>query len=319
MLKFINRKFVFQWVLLLALLALSVYTIITRTQLANDLGATFQYKNFVQFFFNYEWIGKGIIIAVLLLQVSLLQYCFIKNEYTVKSSLLPACFYLSILLLTESLVIISPLFFTLLFFIIIISINYTTTSVVLKNNVFWVGMIIALGTCFDLSSIVLFFLVAITLIINQFFKIKEMAIMLFGFVLIYFYFFSYYYFTNNLEEWMLSFQQIKILGVLNDNTLTNTLPLVLLIVLGIIYFYFMIRTQLISESKVVVQRRRAVTLNMWAISMMACILISNSTYPQALGYLFVPISIYLAILVQERNPFYINEFITLATLIVLWL
>lgn len=319
MLKFINKKIALQWILFLGLFAFAVYTIITQTQLVNESYSTFQYKNFIQFFSQYELLGKIIIILILLLQISLLQYCFIKKEYTAKNSLLPACFYLSMLLLTQSLITISPVFFTILFFIITISMNYTTSSMVLKNNVFWVGMLIALGTCFDLSSIILLFLVAITLFINQFFKIKEILILLFGFALVYFYFFSYYFFTNQLNDWLLTFQEIKISNIFNDPTLTQTFPIILLIVLGLIYSYFMIRMQLVNESKVVVQRKKALTLNMWAFLMIACLFMSNAAFPQILGYLFVPVSIYLTILSHERNPFYSNEIITILTLLVLWL
>jgi len=320
MLKFINKKIAFQWILLLGLLTLSVYTVITQTQLVNEQGAVFLYKNFAHFFSQYEFLGKGIIIAILLLQILLLQYYFTKNEFTAKDSLLPACFYLSILLLTKSLTTISPLFFTLLFFLITISMNYTTSSVKLKNNVFWVGILIALGTCFDLSSVILLVLVAVTLIINQFFKIKEIGILLFGFVLVYFYFFSYYFFTNNLFDWLLTFQQIQILGILDGKILTCTRTLITLSFLTIIYIYIMVRTRMISESKVVMLRKRVVTLNMCAILMIACLFISNSTYPYILGYLFVPIAIYLAILAQEKNPFFINEIVIIVTLLFfLWL
>jgi len=316
MLKLINKTIALQWILLLGLLAGSVY-IITQAQVVNVQGAGFLYKNFAQLFLQYEFFGKGIIIAVLLFQILLLQFYFTKNEFTAKYSLLPACFYLSILLLTKSLATISPFFFTSLFFLIIISINYVTSSAKLKSNVFWVGMLIALGACFDLSSLILLVLVAITLIINQFFKIKEIGILLFGVMLLGLYFFSYYFFTNSYCDWILTFQQTKILGVLDRETLTHTLVLISLIGLSIIYMYFIIRARLISEAKVVAQRKRVVTLNLCAVLMIACLFISNSPYPCVLGYLFVPISVYLSIFAQERNPFFINEVITILTFILL--
>jgi hypothetical protein len=319
MLKFISRKIAFQWILLFGLFALSVYTIVTQAQLANEEGAAFLYKNFAHFFSRYDFFGKGIIIVVLLLQILLLQYYFMKNEFSAKSSLLPACFYLSILLLTKSLIVVSPLFFTLFFFLATISMNYTASSVKLKNNVFWIGALLALGTCFDLSSIILLVLVMTTLIINQFFKIKEIGILLFGFVLIYFYFFAYYFFTNSQHDWILTFQQIQILGILNEEILTRTNVIITLSFLAIVYIYFMVRTRMINEAKVVMLRKRVVTLNTSSALMITCLFISNSTYPYILGYLFVPIAIYLAILAQERSPLFINEIITIITLFFLWL
>jgi len=318
MLKFLSKKIAFQWILLTGLLALSVYTVLTQAQLANEAGAAFLYKNFAQFFSHYPFFGKGILIAVLLLQIILLQYYFIKNEFSAKSSLLPACLYLSILLLTSQLTIISPLFFTLFFFLATISINYTSSSVTSRNNVFWAGILIALGTCFDLSSSILLILVVVTLLINQFFKVKEIGILLFGFVLVYFYFFSYYFFTNNLNEWILTFQQVQILGILNQEVLLQTRVLIALSFLTIVYIYFMVRISIINEAKVVILRKRAVTLNANAALIILCLFISNSSYPYILGYLSAPIAIYLAALVPEKKPF-IHDIIAMATLFFLWL
>jgi len=318
MLKFISKKNVFQWVLLLGLLAYSIYTIITQTQLANEHGTAFLYKNFVQFFSQYPWFGKGILVVVLLLQILFLQYYFKKNEFTAKTSLLPTCFYLSILLLTKSLIIISPFFFTLLFFLVTISVNYTVSSEKLKNNVFWISILIALGTALDFSSIVLLVLVIATLFINQFSRMKEIRVLLFGFFLVYLYFFAYHFFTNNLNEWGLIFKQIQILGIIkNAPVFLRANSLIPLIILGSFYLFFILKFKIASESKVVIQRKRVVTFNAWSLLMIICLFISNSAYPNALGYLFVPIAVYLSMLAPEKSPFFINEVITILTLFIL--
>jgi len=319
MLKFINKNITFQWVLFLILLALSIYHILTKTQISHTEGCAFLYISFAHLFSQYEYLGKGLIIVVLLLQLLFLQYYFNKNDYSPKTSLLPACFYISILLLTKSLHHISPFFFTLFFLLVIICIEFTESSVKLKNNVFWAGILVALATCFDISSIIIFFLLIATLIINQFSRIKEIGILLFGVALPYFYFFSYHFITNNLNEWILTFQQINIFGVLNIPVANLSRTLFSLIILGIVYLFFIIRFKILSETKVAIQRNRIVTLNTRAVLMLGCILISNSLYPVVLGYLFIHISIYLAMLMQEKSPLFINEVITIITLVALWL
>jgi hypothetical protein len=318
MLKLINRKIALQWVLLSGLVTFSVYQIFTETKVLSIEGAPFLFKSFVIFFNQYEIIGKGIIIALLLLQIILIQYHFKKNEYTYRKSLLPACFYLSILLLTKSLNNITPQFFTLQFFLIVIAFNYNVPAVKLKNNALIVGIILALATCFDISSIIMLFLAVITLSINHFFKLKEIGIMLFGFSLLYFYFFSYYLFINNLNDWLLTFKEIKLLSIFHEKIFINVFPIIKFISIAIIFAYFILRTKIINDSKIVIQRKRILTLNIWSVMMIACIFISNSTYPNVLGYLFGSISIYLAILAQERNPLYINELITIIILVMLW-
>ena len=320
MLKFLNKKITFQWMILLGLFGFSVYKVFTQSQVADAEGTAFLYKNFATLFSNYQFLGKLVIIIVLILKVICLQYFFRRNEFATKDNLLPAIFYFSILLITKSLNEIAPFFFTSFFFLIIICIEIADNSRKIKNNVLWAGMLIALATCFDFSSIILLLLLMVTLFINQFSSMKEIGVLWFGFVLFYFYLFSFNFFVNNLNEWILSFQQIKILGVLNSAIINKPKQLVSLITLGIVYLFFVVKFKLLSESKIVIHRKRAATLNTRALLLLICIFISNSTYPIVLGYISVPIAIYLAMLAQERSPLWIfNEVITILTLVALCL
>jgi hypothetical protein len=184
---------------------------------------------------------------------------------------------------------------------------------------FWIGIIIAFATCFDQSSIILLLLVIITLLINQYSRLKEIGILILGFVLIYIYFFSYYFFVDQLNEWIATFQQMKFLGILHSKISNPAIMLVSLIGLGILYIYFIVRFKILSDTKVMIQRKKIMTLNTRAVLMIICLFISNSTYPNILGYLFVHLAIYLALLAQEKSPLFINEIITILTFVVLWL
>jgi len=319
MLKFISKKIALQWILLVGLFAFAIFTIIEKAHVANADGATFLFKAFAHFFQQHEYAGKGVIITVLLLQIMLLQYFFGKNEFVAKATLLPACFYISILLITKSLSTISPLFFTLMFFLMILSINYAVSPVKLKNNAFIVGIISAFATCFDVSGLIFIILAIITLIINHYSKIKEILILLSGFILVYIYAFSYYFLVNKLDIWLLSYKEIKISSMFNGEISISALSQISLMCLCIIYLYFMIRTRLISATKTVIVRKQALSLNIWSVLMGASLLLSYTTYPYILGYLSVPIVIYLTILVPEKNRGYINEWVTLITFITLCL
>jgi hypothetical protein len=319
MLRLINKQIALQWIILLGLLSISVYKILNQSQLASSEGGVFLFKNFAYFFSQEIFLGRIIIVAILLLQILLLQLYFYKNDFSAKLSLLPACFFLSIMLVTRSLIEISPFFFTILFLLAVVSIEQNVFAERLRKNVFLIGSIIAIATGFDQSSILLLFLIIATLFINQFSKIKEVGILFWGFFLIYFYFFSYYFLTGQLHEWISTFYQIKILKVINNDTSAGAANIITLITLSIFYVYFILRTKLISDSKVLIHRKRILTLNTWAILLVTCMFLSNSTFSFALGYLFVPITIYLTLLSKESNPAYVNEIVTIITLIVLCL
>jgi len=319
MLQILNKNIFIQWILFLSLFSLSIFIIINHSQMGNGEGVSFLFTAFSNFFSHHQYFGKGIIIFVLFIQIVLLQYYFSKNEFSGKFSLLPSCFYITILLLAKSLHNIQPFFFTSLFLLSILAIRYDISAIKLKNNAFWVGTLIAFATCFDQSAIILFIIAIFILFINQFSRLKEIGILLMGFLLIYFYFFSYYFLINQHCEWFVSFQQLKFFGFLNNE---NPVGLVFQIKLGclfIVYLYFLIRTRLISESKVVMLRKRVITLNFFSILLLGCLILSNSTFPQLFGYLFLPITIYLGYLSQEKNPLYINEIVSILTLVVLCL
>ncbi|MDR0205908.1 MAG: hypothetical protein LBI45_01420 [Bacteroidales bacterium] len=319
MLQFLYKNISLQWFIFIVLLAFSIFVIVTKAQITTEIDTSFLFHFFSNLFVINELTGKGIIIAMLITQTALLQYFFIKKEFISKNSLLPACFYLSILLLTKSFHTISPFFFTILFFLLIIAFDYTASSVKMKNNMFWMGIIIAIATCFDHTAILLLIIAISTLFINQFSKIKEIGILFFGFLLVYFYFFSLYFFTDNLNEWLFSFQRIKVLGISQTTDTINNVKITALLILTIVYFFFIIKFKLRSESKVMVLRKKVVTLNAWALLIIIALFLTNSSYPYALGYLFFPISVYLSLLTQEKNPFYINDLITIITLVSLCL
>jgi len=319
MLQFLNRNISLQWFIYIALTTYSIFTIVTKTQITTEIDTCFLFHFFSNLFVKNEYLVKGIIIAILITQTALLQYFFIKKEFVSKNSLLPACFYLSIMLLTKSLHTISPFFFTTFFFLIIISFDYTASSVKIKNSAFWVGIIIAIATCFDHAAILLLIIAIATLFINQFSKMKEIGILFSGFLLVYFYFFSFHFFNDNLNEWLFSFQKIKVLGIFQTAEPINNVKIIALLILSIFYFFFIIKFKLISESRVIVQRKKIITLNTWSLLIIIAVFVTNSSYPYALGYLFFPISVYLSLLAQEKNPFYINDLIPIFTLVALCL
>jgi hypothetical protein len=256
MLKFIKKKVALQWMLLLGLLTLAVYKIITQTELANNYESPFLFQSFTLLFDSSIFLSKGIIIAILLLQIILLQFYFLKNELSVKFSLIPACFFLSIMLITKSLFIIYPSFFTILFLLIIISIEQNASLSSTNYNVFWIGVIIALATGFDYSSIFLLIIIMIILLMHQFSRVKVIGILFFGFFLTYLCFFSYFFLTDQLAEWVSTFDQINILKIINKKPLANIYTFFSSIVLSLIFAYFIIKTTRNGILKGIVLRKR---------------------------------------------------------------
>ena len=317
MLKFINKRIAFQWIILVGLFSLALFKIFSQSQIINVDGNMFLFKSFASFFSQHLLFGKIVLSFLLVFQIILLQLFYSKNDLSSKFSLLPACFFLIGMLITKSLTDISPSFFTTLFLLVNVSIEQEVSSDKLKRNIFWMGVTIAIATAFDQNSIVLVFLAMTTLFINQFSKFKEIAILFFGFILVYIYISSYYFLTNQLYVWIEHFSEIKIMKIIDKNLFSNPFHIVSVLVISILYIYFIIRIKLIGDTKVVVQRKRIFTLNIWALLLLFCFFLSNSSLTKGFNYLLVPISIYLAFFSKEKNPFFINEIVTIVIFIAL--
>lgn len=317
--KLLNRNRGFQIAILVGLLGGIVFQLITKSHLVDSPNYTFFFKSFAQFVSNHPIIGKSIIFAVLIIQLIFLQSYFWRNDFVAKKSFFPSIYYLVLLLCSNAIVEITPIFFTTLAFIICLSFDLQTHQTKVKNNVFFAGVIIALFSYFDIAISLITLLIISSLIINQFTKLKEIFILFLGFLITHIYVITYCFFTHNLEFFISQLQQIQWFGVFRFDFQFTYIKTISLIIITLLYLYFIIRTKVQSESKVVVQRKRILTLNVISVIWITAVFINSSCIPISKGYFFVPFSLYLGILSQDRSKFLINEIVTCLTIVCLCL
>lgn len=307
MFRILNKIKGLQWFLLFLLLAIAGYQIFNESVLMDPAGFPILYKSIYNIL-SVNGIAHSLIISfVLILSILGVQYYFSKNKFSLKISLLPSILYLSILVLSGNLKVVSPIFFTNFFIIIILLLNEFYYKGLSKSNVFYSGMIIGLSLMIDPSSIVLFLFLIVSMVINTVISPKDIIVSLLGIITIGIYFIAYYFFIDNLDVLWVNFSQINLFEVFKTPLQLSTFQMIFIPLNFIILLYLVVKVSLIYENKVIVMRKKIITLNALLFCIMGTIAISGIGSEFLFRYFYIPISLLISILVQNPNKYFLYE------------
>lgn len=307
MFRILNKIIGLQWFLLFLLIVIAGFQIFRSSILMDPTGFPILYKSIYNIFFNNEIARSLTISIILILSIVGVQYYFSKNNFAPKNSLLPAITFLSILVLTGSLKVVSPIFFTNFSIIIILLINESHYKGLSKSNVFYSGMIIGLSLLIDPASIVLLLFLIVSMIINTVITPKDLIVSLLGIFTIGIYLIAYYFFIDGLDILWANFAQIKLFTIFTTARQLSTLQMIFIPLNFIIIFYLVIKVSLIYENKVIVMRKKIITLNALLLCIIGTIVFSGISPEFLFRYFYIPISLLISILVQNPNRFFVYE------------
>lgn len=307
MFKILNKIIGLQWVLLLILITIAGIQIFSTSRLMDPTGFPILYKSIYNILYTNTIVKSITISTILILSLLGVQYYFSKNNFASKSSLLPAIIYLSILVLTGSLKVVSPIFFTNFSIIVILLLNESHYKGLSRINVFYSGMFIGISLFIDPASIVLLLFLIVSMIINTVITPKDLIVSILGIVTIGIYLVAYYFFIDGLEILWANFDQIKWFAIFTTARQLSSLQLIFTLLNFIIIFYLVIKVSLVYENKVIVMRKKIITLNALLLCLMGTILVSGISPEFLFRYFYIPVSLLISILVQSPNRFFIYE------------
>lgn len=307
MFRILNKIIGLQWFLLFLLIVIAGFQIFSTSRLMDPTGFPIIYKSIYNILYTNA-IARSITLSlILILSIIGVQYYFSKNNFAPKNSLLPAIVFLSILLLTGGLKVVSPIFFTNFSIIIILLINESHYKGLSKSNVFYSGMIIGLSLLIDPASIVLLLFLIVSMIINTVITPKDLIVSLLGIFTIGIYLIAYYFFIDGLDILWANFAQIKLFTIFTTARQLSTLQMIFIPLNFIIIFYLVIKVSLIYENKVIVMRKKIITLNALLLCIIGTIVFSGISPEFLFRYFYIPISLLISILVQNPNRFFVYE------------
>ena len=307
MFRILNKIKGLQWFLLFLLLAIAGYQIFNKSVLMDPAGFPILYESIYNLL-SVNGIAYSLMISfVLILSILGVQYYFSKNKFSQKISLLPSILYLSILVLSGNLKVVSPIFFTNFFIIIILLLNEFYYKGSSKSNIFYSGMIIGLSLMIDPSSIVLFLFLIVSMVINTVISPKDIIVSLLGIITIGIYFIAYYFFIDKLDVLWVNFSQINLFEVFKTPLQLSTFEMIFIPLNFIILLYLVVKVSIIYENKVIVMRKKIITLNALLFCIMGTIAISGIGSEFLFRYFYIPISLLISILVQNPNKYFLYE------------
>lgn len=298
MYRFINRNVSLQGFVFFLLFAYAIYLIVTgsNVEIGGGSGLSLFFSNLQNI---HPVLLKIVVIVALILQLVLLQMVIKVNEITEGTSLYPSIWYMAVFVATKAFECQNSLFFVNLIalLLLLLNSNYETGSI--KNRAFFSGILIGLAAFFDVASLWLSVFVIASLLVNRFSKAKEILLCFFGIFIPLIYLFSFYFFRDEIPLLVQTFSELKSFSIFFSTIEVKSI--IYLIFEGIIFLYIIFTLRYFFSSKLVVMRRRLISVNMLAISFLLIILTTSAYFPNSLAYCSIPVALYFTSLQQEKK------------------
>jgi hypothetical protein len=148
---------------------------------------------------------------------------------------------------------------------------------------------------------------------------KDIGVAFFGFLLPVIYFLSYCFLTDQFEKTTEIYTHLSFFGFAKSLLTLSVTQLVKLALLLMILFYFLILLRLQYASKLIILRRRLVSIDVMTLVLLCMLLLSNSTYMELPLFMALPFSIYFSLAVQEQSRWIFHNILMVIAFFLIWL
>lgn len=245
-------------------------------------------------------LSKIAVFVALLLQLIFFVWYSRKCAFVERKDILPACLLPFLMLSTQSFLPLSPVFITNLVILLLLILNTDYDNRQIKNRVLVSGALIGIASLYELSALLLLIYVISTVIANRYEYFKEIAITFIGFILPYIFAASYHYFVGDLSVLIAEYQQIQLHFPLFSTTTYSTLSIICLALVALMIPFIIIKLKFIFDNKLIIARKRLVSLNALFVSLLLIFLTTNIPFPLSFSYLFIPFAVYFSVYTQGR-------------------
>lgn len=169
-----------------------------------------------------------------------------------------------------------------------------------KSRVLLAGMLIGVASLYDLTLLLMSATVILISVTNRLNTLSDIFVALIGILIPYLYVAAYHFFVGNLASYLASFSRISLqfpLFAMRPSIVSVTCMVVCIALL----IYILIKLKIRFDYKLIVVRKRFANTHFLFIISAAILGLTNLPYPQSLGYLSIPIAIYLAAYAPSRR------------------
>ncbi len=317
---YLNKSLPVQLVLIVLLLAWSVFTVVTQTTVCSAEGQTLFFGALADFWSKHPVNLKVSIISILLLESLLIARFYSVNRFAENHTYIPVVFFLLMMNAGGFLVKISPALFTLVFMTFMVMLtSQEENDRPLKNRIFTSGLLVAIASLIDPVAICSVLFLILALITNRFSKSKEILIMVFGLLFVYVYVFSVSFFTDSFSTLSDSLKNLSFFNLFKDFKSLTVFDYVFVVYTVTLVSYLIIQLKLFYDNKLIVLRKRLVTIHLLMFILIAMLLLSGLPLSSSLLYILLPITLYFSMLSQIKRRIIFHDILIVAFFVLLWL
>ena len=317
---YLNKNTIVQWVLIALLFAWATFTIVTEITVCPAEGQSIFFQHLANLWISHPMHLKVTGILLLLLESLLIGYFYSANRFADNKTLISVVFFLLIMNIGGFVKTMTPAALTLVFMTLIVIVNTQDENErPVKNRVFTSGLLLGISALFDPVSVVCVVFLTMALITHRYSKSKEIAIMLFGLLFVCAYLFSGYFIANKISVLMESFKHLSFFGVFKSLKSLNVFDYVFVGYTIVLVTYLIVQLKLFYDNRLIVLRKRLVTIHLLLFVMVSVLLLSGLPLQQGLLYLTFPITMYFSMITLYKSRIVFHDILIVAFFVLLWL
>ena len=253
-----------------------------------------------------EWAAQhqtgariGILVLYIIQQLLLYTY-FKENRFADNESMIP-CIALAAFMVASGIATnCTPVFIANAAAIGLLRLSDDSESRHLKSRLLVAGALVGTASLYDLSLLLLAGAVILILVTNRLNTLTDIFVALIGIFVPYIYVAAYHFFVGNLTDYLDSFSYISLQFPLFAAR-PSIVSIVCLAVCFVLLIFILLKLKVRFDYKLIIIRKRFGNIHFLFIISAAILFLTNIPFPQSLGYLFVPIALYLAAYAPSRR------------------
>ena len=258
--------------------------------------------------------GARIGMLVLYIIQQLLLYTYFKeNRFADNETLIPCIAWAAFMVVSGTATNCTPVFIANAAAIGLLRLSDDSESRHLKSRLLVAGALVGIASLYDITLLLLAVAVILILVTNRLNTLTDIFVALIGILVPYIYVAAYHFFVGNLTDYLASFSAISLQFPLFAAR-PSIVSIVCMVVCIALLIFILVRLKVRFDYKLIIIRKRFGNIHFLFIVSAAILFLSNLPFPHSLGYLFVPIALYIAAYAPSRR-FSISKEVVLTLLL----
>lgn len=317
---YLNKSVPVQLVLIVLLLGWAIYSIFTQVTVCPIEGQSLLFQKLAMFWQQHPVNLKASAILLLLLESLLLARFYSVNRFADTQTYLPVVFFLLAVNIGGFVTTITPVVLTVVLMTMVLMVNAQDENErPVRNRVFTSGILVGVASLLDPIALCAVVFLLLALITHRYSKSKEIIIMLFGLFFVYAYLFSVAFFTDSVSGLVGSIKQLSFFGLFTGFKTLTVFDYLFVAYAILLVVYLIIQLKLFYDNKLIVLRKRLVTIHFLMFVLAGMLVISGLPLSRSLLYVMLPISLYFGMIAQYKSRIIFHDILILAFFVLLWL